>query len=61
MAKILKICEIDMAWAAKRLANEPLTSLFIGPLTARFNLFLSLGHLRAAYNFLKFPLKFHNE
>ena len=28
---------LEMAWAAKRPANEPLTGLFIGPLTARFN------------------------
>ena len=30
-----------MAWAAKRPANEPLTGLFAGPLTARFYLFVS--------------------
>ena len=31
-----------MAWAAKRPANEPLTGLFIDPLTARFYVYLSL-------------------
>ena len=32
-----------MAWAAKRPANEPLTGLFTGPLTARFYLLFLLG------------------
>ena len=30
-----------MAWAAMRPANEPLTGIFAGPLTARFYLCLS--------------------
>ena len=34
---------IEMAWAAKRPANEPLTDLFTGLLTARFYLCLLLG------------------
>ena len=42
-----------MAWAAKRPANEPLTSLFIGPLTAQvYHLFLT-GPLTNRYQFLK--------
>ena len=36
-------CTVEMAWAAKRPANEPLTDLFIGPLTALFYLCLLLG------------------
>ena len=35
--------ELEMAWAAKRPANEPLTGLFAGPLTALFYLCLLLG------------------
>ena len=31
---------LEMAWAAKRPSNEPLTGLFTGPLTARFYLCL---------------------
>ena len=34
---------IEMARAAKRPANEPLTGRFTGPLTARFYLCLLLG------------------
>ena len=34
---------LEMAWVAKKPANESLTGLFIGPLTTQFNLFLLLG------------------
>ena len=33
-----KQCIVEMAWAAERPANKPLTGLFTGPLTARFYL-----------------------
>ena len=32
----VKIMRVEMAWAVKRPANEPLTGLFSGPLTAQF-------------------------
>ena len=41
----------EMAWDAKRPADEPLTGLFTGLLTAQFHLCFSLGRLRAANNF----------
>ena len=42
-----------MARAAKRPANEPLTGLFIGPLTAQvYHLFLT-APLTSRYQFLK--------
>ena len=44
-------CPLTMAWAVKRRANEPLTGLFIGPLTARFYVCLLLGCSRAANTF----------
>ena len=34
---------LEMAWAAKRPANEPLTGIFTGPLTAQFYLLFLLG------------------
>ena len=35
---LLRQCDLEMAWAAKRLANKPLTGLFTGLQTARFYL-----------------------
>ena len=42
-----------MAWVAKRSANEPLTGLFGGALTAQFYLLFLIGPLTSPYQFLK--------
>ena len=47
------IIELEMAWAAKRPANEPLTGLFSGLLTARFYFLFLIGPLMSRYQFLK--------
>ena len=36
--KVFALSTVEMAWATKRPANEPLTGLFSGPLTAQFYL-----------------------
>ena len=41
-----------MAWATKRPANEPLTGLFSGPLTAQFYVLFLIGPLTSGYQFL---------
>ena len=46
-----------MEWAAKRPANEPLTGLFSGPLTAQFYLLFLVGPLpifEITFNFIFF-------
>ena len=45
--------KVVMAWAAKRPANEPLTGLFNGTLTAQFYLLFLIGPLTSGYQFLK--------
>ena len=52
---------VEMARAAKRPANEPLTGLFTGPLTARFYLCL-LGYWAAnePLTLLEIPLSLIN-
>ena len=47
---------VEMAWAAKRPANEPLTDLFSGLLTAQFYLF---EPLTSRYQFSKFLSTFN--
>ena len=42
--EMLTILTVE-AWAAKRPANEPLTGLFSGPLTAQFYLLFLIGPL----------------
>ena len=44
---------VEMAWAAKRPAHEPLTGLFSGPLTALFYLLFLIEPLTSRYQFLK--------
>ena len=46
-------CTLKMAWAAKRLANEPFAGLFNGPLTSRFHLLFLIGPLTSRYQFVK--------
>ena len=41
--RIAVVISLEMAWVAERPANEPLPGLFIGPLTARFYVYLLLG------------------
>ena len=45
---------VEMAWAAKRPVNEPLTDIFKGPPTAQFYYFLLIGPLTSRYQFLNF-------
>ena len=44
---------LSPSWAAKRPANEPLTGLFSGPLTAQFYLLFLMGPLTSRYLFMK--------
>ena len=43
---------VEIAWAAKRPVNEPLTDIFKGPLTAQFYLLFLIGLLTSRYQFL---------
>ena len=45
---------VEMAWAAKRPANKPLTGLFSGPLTTQFYLLFLIEPQTSRYQFLKF-------
>ena len=49
--QIINKIGLEMAWAAKKPANEPLTGLFTGPLTAQFYLCFLLGRYRTVGNF----------
>ena len=44
---------VEVAWAAKRPANEPLTVFFTGSLTAQFYLLFLIGPLTSRYQCLK--------
>ena len=44
---------VEMAWAAKRPANKPLTGLFSGPLTAQFYPLFLIEPPTSRYQFLK--------
>ena len=52
-----KVCSlaltVEMAWAAKRLVNEPLTGLVNGPLMTQFYLLFLIGSLTNRYQFLE--------
>ena len=48
----VKFSAVEMAWAAKRPVNEPLTGIFKGPLTAQFYLLFLIGPLTSRYQFL---------
>ena len=52
-----KLCSlvltVEMAWVAKRLANEVLIGLFSGSLTAQFYLLFLIWLLTSRYQFLK--------
>ena len=53
------VLTVDMAWAAKRPANEPLTGMFSGPLTAQFYLLFLIELLTSRYQFANpFQLSF---
>ena len=43
---------VEMAWAAERPVNEPLTDIFKGPLTAQFYRMFLIGPLTSRYQFL---------
>ena len=43
---------VEMAWAAKRPVNEPLTHIIKGPLTAQFYPLFLIGPLTSSYQFL---------
>ena len=47
------LCGLQMAWAAKRPANEPLNGLSSGALMAQFYLLSLIGPLTNRYQFLK--------
>ena len=49
---------LEMAWAAKKSANESFTGRFTGPLTAQFYLLFLIGSLTSRYQFLKSLLTF---
>ena len=51
--KLSKMLEVEMAWAGKKPANEPLIGLFSGPLTAQFYFLFLIGPLMSRYQFLR--------